>query len=143
MREIKFRGHNGIEWLYDSQISIIPYGKNVHCFMPNEKNKSDQNDVCNWDSVSYVGQYTGCKDANGKEIYEGDIIRLEGVDDREIGSTWEHIGKIVYKRGAFFVCYFDYYADGDEELICDAQVEFGTVIGNVYENKNLLEENYE
>lgn len=140
MREIKFRGHNGIEWLYDSQISIIPYGKNVHCFMPNEKNKSDQNDVCNWDSVSYVGQYTGYKDANGKEIYEGDIIRLEGVDDREIGSTWEHIGKIVYKRGAFFVCYFDYYADGDEELICDAQVEFGTVIGNIYENKNLLEE---
>lgn len=140
MREIKFRGHNGIEWLYDSQISIIPYGKNVHCFMPNEKNKSDQNDVCNWDSVSYVGQYTGCKDANGKEIYEGDIIRLEGVDDREIGSTWEHIGKIVYKRGAFFVCYFDYYADGDEELICDAQVEFGTVIGNIYENKSLLEE---
>ena len=52
MRRIKFRGHNGIEWLYDSQISIIPYGKNVHCFMPNEKNKSDQNDVCNWDSVS-------------------------------------------------------------------------------------------
>lgn len=87
-----------------------------------------------------IGEYTGCKDANGKEIYEGDIIRLEGVDDREIGSTWEHIGKIVYKRGAFFVCYFDYYADGDEELICDAQVEFGTVIGNVYENKNLLEE---
>ena len=37
MREIKFRGHNGIEWLYESQISIMPYGKNVHCFMPNEK----------------------------------------------------------------------------------------------------------
>ena len=140
MREIKFRGHNGGEWLYDSIISIQQYGNVTHCFMPNEKNKSDQNDVCNWDSVSYVGQYTGCKDANGKEIYEGDIIRLEGVDDREIGSTWEHIGKIVYKRGAFFVCYFDYYADGDEELICDAQVEFGTVIGNIYENKNLLEE---
>ena len=85
-------------------------------------------------------QYTGIKDYEDKEIYEGDIIRLEGVDDREIGSTWEHIGKIVYKRGAFFVCYFDYYADGDEELICDAQVEFGTVIGNIYENKELLEE---
>lgn len=143
MREIKFRGHNGGEWLYDSIISIQQYGNVTHCFMPNEKNKSDQDDINNWDGVCYVGQYTGYKDANGKEIYEGDIIRLEGVDDREIGSTWEHIGKIVYKRGAFFVCYFDYYADGDEELICDAQVEFGTVIGNIYENKNLLEENYE
>ena len=136
-REIKFRGYDKFDkrWVYG-------YGLHQSIFIDGSSNAyvtAGIREVFIVDKES-AGQYTGCKDANDKEIYEGDIIRLEGVDDREIGSTWEHIGKIVYKRGAFFVCYFDYYADGDEELICDAQVEFGTVIGNIYENKNLLEE---
>ena len=131
MREIKFRGYSIKEnkWKY----GYLSKYNNKHGI-------SDDMGIGDFVYKESAGQYTGYKDANGKEIYEGEIIRLEGVDDREIGSTWEHIGKIVYKRGAFFVCYFDYYADGDEELICDAQVEFGTVIGNIYENKNLLEE---
>lgn len=133
-REIKFRAWDKKEkkMYYDVQNTYDFMINNGGCFEESFK------DVLEYDNY-VVMQYTNNKDINGKEIYEGDIIRLEGVDDREIGSTWEHIGKIVYKRGAFFVCYFDYYADGDEELICDAQVEFGTVIGNVYENKELLE----
>lgn len=133
-REIKFRAWDKKEkkMYYDVQNTYDFMINNGGCFEESFK------DVLEYDNY-VVMQYTNCYDINGKEIYEGDIIRLEGVDDREIGSTWEHIGKIVYKRGAFFVCYFDYYADGDEELICDAQVEFGTVIGNVYENKELLE----
>lgn len=134
MREIKFRAWDKKEnkMYYDVQNTYDFMINNGGCFEESFK------DVLEYDNY-VVMQYTNCYDINGKEIYEGDIIRLEGVDDRGIGSTWEHIGKIVYKRGAFFVCYFDYYADGDEELICDAQVEFGTVIGNVYENKELLE----
>lgn len=134
MREIKFRAWDKKEkkMYYDVQNTYDFMINNGGCFEESFK------DVLEYDNY-VVMQYTNCYDINGKEIYEGDIIRLEGVDDREIGSTWEHIGKIVYKRGAFFICYFDYYADGDEELICDAQVEFGTVIGNVYENKELLE----
>lgn len=134
MREIKFRAWDKKEkkMYYDVQNTYDFMINNGGCFEESFK------DVLEYDNY-VVMQYTNCYDINGKEIYEGDIIRLEGVDDREIGSTWEHIGKTVYKRGAFFVCYFDYYADGDEELICDAQVEFGTVIGNVYENKELLE----
>lgn len=134
MREIKFRGHNGIEWLYDSQISIIPYGKNVHCFMPNEKNKSDQNDVCNWDSVSYVGQYTGCKDANGKEIYEGDIVEKDfmepWLDDSKL------IGVVEMIEGCWCVV-------NDKKKVAKnlwSETDVNRVIGNVYENKNLLEE---
>ena len=130
MREIKFRGHNGIEWLYDSQISIMPYGKNVHCFMPNEKNKSDQNDVCNWDSVSYVGQYTGIKDINGTEIYEGDIV--------ETTRALNHIvGVVIMIKGCWYI------QDGKDSYY-SLIPRFGTaenkVIGNIYENKNLLEE---
>ena len=133
MREIKFRAWDKKEkkMYYDVQNTYDFMINNGGCFEESFK------DVLEYDNY-VVMQYTNCYDINGKEIYEGDIIRLEGVDDREIGSTWEHIGKIAYKRGAFFVCYFDYYADGDEELICDAQVEFGTVVGNVYENKELL-----
>ena len=112
MREIKFRAWDKKEkkMYYDVQNTYDFMINNGGCFEESFK------DVLEYDNY-VVMQYTNCYDINGKEIYEGDIIRLEGVDDRKIGSTWEHIGKIVYKRGAFFVCYFDYYADGDEELI--------------------------
>ena len=130
MREIKFRGHNGIEWLYDSQISIIPYGKNVHCFMPNEKNKSDQNDVCNWDSVSYVGQYTGCKDANGKEIYEGDILKCKLYNGK-----YENYLVVWDKEDA---CFDALNSDKSNFMSPSIWHEF-EIIGNVYENKELLE----
>jgi uncharacterized phage protein (TIGR01671 family) len=133
MREIKFRGHNGIEWLYDSQISIMPYGKNVHCFMPNEKNKSDQNDVCNWDSVSYVGQYTEIKDINGTEIYEGDIV--------ETTRGLNHIiGAVIYHKASWYIQSKEGY---NVRLISIFSTAENKIIGNVYENKELLEENYE
>jgi uncharacterized phage protein (TIGR01671 family) len=133
MREIKFRGHNGIEWLYDSQISIIPYGKNVYCFMPNEKNKSDQNDVCNWDSVSYVGQYTEIKDINGTEIYEGDIV--------ETTRGLNHIiGAVIYRKASWYIQSKEGY---NVRLISIFSTAENKIIGNVYENKELLEENYE
>ena len=129
MREIKFRGHNGIEWLYESQISIMPYGKNVHCFMPNEKNKSDQNDVCNWDSVSYVGQYTEIKDINGTEIYEGDIV--------ETTRGLNHIiGAVIYRKASWYIQSKEGY---NVRLIPIFSTAENKIIGNIYENKELLE----
>ena len=124
MRKIKFRGHNGVEWLYDSQISIIPYGKSVYCFMPNEKNKSDQNDVCNWDSVSYVGQYTEINDINGTEIYEDDIV--------ETTRALNHIvGRVVMIKGCW--CIQD-EKDSFYRLIPKFGKVENKVIGNIYEN---------
>ena len=133
MREIKFRGHNGGEWLYDSIISIQQYGNVTHCFMPNEKNKSDQDDINNWDGVCYVGEYTGCKDGNGVEIYEGDIV--------ETTRALNHIvGVVTMIKGCWYI------QDGKDSyyrLIPRFGVVENRVIGNVYENKELLEENYE
>ncbi len=130
MRRIKFRGHNGIEWLYDSQISIIPYGKNVHCFMPNEKNKSDQNDVCNWDSVSYVGQYTEIKDINGTEIYEGDILKckLYNGDYENYVIVWDEED----------AC-FDAFNKDKSNFMVTSIWTASEIIGNRYENPELLE----
>lgn len=80
-------------------------------------------------------QYTGLKDKNGKEIYEGDIVLIEpgGI------STW-HKTVIEFKEGALIAslingedCFYIFNPGFDSN-------DF-EVIGNIYENKNLLEEN--
>ena len=80
-----------------------------------------------------IMQYTGLKDKNGKEIYEGDIIKIYAK-----GLGGEAIGKIVYDEyDLAFVL-----RNEEEELseclwYAEQQIE---VIGNIYDNPELLEE---
>lgn len=79
-------------------------------------------------------QYTGLKDKNGKEIYEGDISKIKVW----CGSLYTICNlPIIFKDQRFG--YELYCGSGDYEVMnMDFSDEF-EVIGNIHENHELLE----
>lgn len=78
-------------------------------------------------------QYTGLKNINGKEIYEGDIVRAVGF------SEWIGVAKYSDKNQAFvFECIDKNYRGN---IVFMSQFGQGfKILGNIYENPELLEE---
>ena len=90
-----------------------------------------------WRSLQYfirfpaftVQQYTGLKDKKGKEIYEGDIFK--GGDYK-----WD---AVRFEGGQFQVNLMGARVFTLQELCCDIDYELPEVIGNIFENPELLE----
>ena len=81
-----------------------------------------------------IMQYTGLKDKNGVEIYEGDIIKSQFDRDQQL------VYKVVFEAGAFVMTRDDEFAT-KAGFFCTTNcgVLEGEVIGNIYENPELLE----
>ena len=126
MREYKFRGKT------EEMNSWWTYGNLVICDNGDYQigNCPRYGDIYYRNKVfkETVGQYTGLHDKNGKEIYEGDIVKSFFVDTDEAGDK-------IYKYYIIEVKY--------DEVLCSYKIDKFMnleVIGNIYENKELLNE---
>ena len=83
----------------------------------------------NWDQLMWL-QFTGLKDKNGKEIYEGDIWLMNGIKSQPMIVCFDN-GKFISKS-----TWGEYLKRDDGYTYWD--FIDGEVIGNIYENPELL-----
>ena len=126
MRKIQFRGKNRYrkEWLYGS---LSQYGDGSYGIdgVPVEADS--------------VGQFTGLLDKNGKEIYEGDIVRYQDTMGYSfIGLIGFDEGRFgfVNRRGIGTLDKDGVYADGYCSVPYTIEYE---VLGNIHDNPELLQ----
>jgi uncharacterized phage protein (TIGR01671 family) len=125
MREIKFRAWDKANkrWFSSSAIYLTQITGGYHYAPENSKHVE-------------LMEWTGLNDKNGKEIYEGDFIKV----DKDVAEAF-HVkeeGVVSFSRGAFT------YGDSISQILPyfvradDTTTLRGEVIGNVHENPELL-----
>lgn len=124
MREIKFRSWDKLDKKLYYNVGLTLIGVIVY---ENPDNQPPEIEIINRGRGCFeLMQYTGLKDKNGKEIYEGDIAVKDGY---KLKIIWKHSG---------FWCEFDPKAGYSESTALFQFNDEIEVIGNIYENGDLL-----
>ena len=119
MRENKFRGR--------IRDRFVDRGKFWYWSLPDTFD-NDYVDFLDWETV---GQYTELKDKNGREIFEGDILKRGDTTD-----------EVIFKEGAFCIKFYSKNYKSHYIKTMQEALSYGInrweIIGNVYENPELL-----
>ena len=126
MREIKFRAWHKEEKIMGEVLGIDILHKEI--FFLNED--VDRYEHTDFKDIELM-QYTGLKDKNNKEVYEGDIVKLRANHGIGVIKYYDEWGAFVVeyiKPRPLTVLGMSYYKEDIE------------VIGNIYENPELIKE---
>ena len=158
-REIKFRGiaiegEDKGKFVYGSYVYDDVREKHIICSFDTEVEGCEPYnsygtlvpvDIVIRVNKDTVGQYTGLKDKNGKEIYEGDVLKQVKKSSREgyeRSSYDKNNFEVVFKYGSFWLqrpyddsVYIRDFPNIDEFV----GFECFEIVGNIYENPELLE----
>jgi uncharacterized phage protein (TIGR01671 family) len=147
MREIKFRAWDkkykemiSPEHLWKCTFYLCPCNGTFNAYgvdpdAPDDKDKEGMGENENLIPM----QYTGLKDKNGQEIYEGDIVKYkycQGTSKLEEGEKYEElVNQVEFSHGKFYPvpCFYDCY-----DSFYSFSYQYFEIIGNIYENKELL-----
>lgn len=132
MRKIKFKVEIDGNWVALTLNEMLEYAEQGNDIIKDCKKR----------------QYTGLKDIDGAEIYEGDIVQIVEYESRYDGKFDEFRSEVIFINGYFGYMQYeehlghktDYYLSSvcTEDGIDHKGSHFCNVVGNIYEHSTLL-----